>query len=88
MITDLESKVLSLIDEEEVIRWTQELVRIPSVYRPEKGEAEEPAARWVEARLKEIGLETSFEVVEPGRPNVIGLWRGAEGGNANGKYCP
>lgn len=80
MITDLEKEVLSLVDEEEVIRWTQELVRIPSVYRPEKGEAEEPAARWVEARLKEIGLETSFEVVEPGRPNVIGLWRGTEGG--------
>jgi len=80
MITDLESKVLSLIDEEEIIRWTQELVRIPSVYRPEEGEAEEPAARWVEARFKEIGLETSFEVVEPGRPNVIGIQRGAEGG--------
>ncbi|NIV40291.1 MAG: M20/M25/M40 family metallo-hydrolase, partial [Anaerolineae bacterium] len=28
----------------------------------------------------EIGLETCFEVVEPGRPNVIGVWRGAEGG--------
>ncbi|MEE8391490.1 MAG: M20 family metallopeptidase [Anaerolineae bacterium] len=72
--------MLSLVDEDEVIRWTQELVRIPSVYRPERGEAEEPAARWVEARLKEIGLETSFEVVEPGRPNVIGIWRGVEGG--------
>jgi succinyl-diaminopimelate desuccinylase len=80
MITDFEREVLSVVDEGEVIRWTQELVRIPSVYRPEKGEAEEPAARWVEARLKEIGLETFFEVVEPGRPNVIGLWRGAEGG--------
>ena len=80
MITDLEREILSLVDKDKVIRWTQELVRIPSVYRPEKGEAEEPAARWVEARLKEIGLETTFEVVEPGRPNVIGLWRGTEGG--------
>jgi succinyl-diaminopimelate desuccinylase len=80
MITELEKRVLSLIDDDQVIRWTQELVRIPSVYRPEKGEAEEPAARWVEARLKEIGLETFFEVVEPGRPNVIGRWEGAKGG--------
>lgn len=80
MLTDLENKVLSLIDENQVIRWTQELVRIPSVYRPERGEAEEPAARWVESRLEEIGMDTAFEVVEPGRPNVIGLWRGAEGG--------
>jgi succinyl-diaminopimelate desuccinylase len=80
MLTDLESRVLSFVDEDEVVRWTQELVRIPSVYRPEEGEAEEPAARWVEARFKDIGLETCFEVVEPGRPNVIGVWRGAEGG--------
>jgi len=80
MLTALEKRVLSLVDEDEVVRWTQELVRIPSVYRPEKGEAEEPAARWVEARLKEVGLETFFEFVEPGRPNVIGLWRGTEGG--------
>jgi succinyl-diaminopimelate desuccinylase len=80
MITELERRVLSLIDDDQVIRWTQELVRIPSVYRPEKGEAEEPAARWVEARFKEIGLQTFFEVVEPGRPNVIGRWPGAQGG--------
>jgi succinyl-diaminopimelate desuccinylase len=80
VLTDLERRVLSFVDEDEVVRWTQELVRIPSVYRPEEGEAEEPAARWVEARFKDIGLETCFEVVEPGRPNVIGIWRGAEGG--------
>ena len=51
MLTDLERRVLSLVDEDEVVRWTQELVRIPSVYRPEEGEAEEPAARWVEDRV-------------------------------------
>jgi len=80
MLTDLERRVLSFVDEDEVVRWTQELVRIPSVYRPDEGEAEEPAARWVEARFKDIGLETFFEVVESERPNVIGVWRGAEGG--------
>ncbi len=72
--------MLSLVNESQVIHWTQELVRIPSVYRPEQGEAEEAAARWVEARFREIGLETYFEIVEPERPNVIGIWRGAEGG--------
>ncbi len=80
MLSDQEQLVLSHISADEVVRWTQELVRIPSVYRPELGEAEEPAARWVEARLQEIGLETHFQVVEPGRPNVIGIWRGAAGG--------
>lgn len=80
MITDLEKRALSAIDRELVVRWTQELVRIPSVYRPDSGEAEEPAARWVEGRLRQMGLETQFEVVAPGRPNVIGIWRGAPGG--------
>lgn len=80
MITELEKRGLSFVDEDLVIRWTQDLVRIPSVYRPESGEAEEPAARWVEARLQQMGLETHFEVVAPGRPNVIGVWPGAAGG--------
>ena len=80
MITDLEKRALSFVDREQVIRWTQELVRIPSVYSPESGQAEEPAARWVEERLEAIGLETHFQVVEPGRPNVIGIWCGTEGG--------
>jgi succinyl-diaminopimelate desuccinylase len=80
MITELEKRVLSHLDEGQIVRWTQELVRIPSVYRPEKGEAEEDAARWVQARFEEMGLDTTFEMVEPGRPNVIGLWQGAVGG--------
>jgi len=80
MLSKLEQRALSLLDEDRIIEWTQELVRIPSVYRPETGEAEEDAARWVEARFREIGLDTTFEFVEPGRPNVVGLWRGAEGG--------
>ena len=79
MITELERQVLSHLDEGRVVRWTQELVRIPSVYRPEKGEGEEEAARWVKARLDEMGLETTFDFVEPGRPNVIGLWHGRRG---------
>ena len=37
------------------------------------GEGEEAAARWVEARCREMGLDTHFEFVEPGRPNVIAL---------------
>lgn len=80
MLSDLERRVLSFVDSDQVIRWTQDLVRIPSVYRPERGEAEESAARWVEDRLDDMGLETHFEVVEPGRPNVIGILRGSSGG--------
>ena len=71
MITPTEQQVLSLIDDNELIRWVQELTRIPSVWRPEVPLGEEAAARWVEARCQEIGLETYFEFVQPGRPNVI-----------------
>ncbi|MEZ4681599.1 MAG: M20/M25/M40 family metallo-hydrolase [Caldilineaceae bacterium] len=61
------------------IAWVQELTRIPSVWRPERGEGEEAAARWVEERCRAMGLETHFEFVEPGRPNVIALHRMGDG---------
>ena len=74
MITPTEHAVLQHIDDEELIRWVQELTRIPSVWRPETGEGEEAAARWVEARCLEMGLETHFQEVQPGRPNVIAIY--------------
>ncbi|MDY7041126.1 MAG: M20 family metallopeptidase, partial [Chloroflexota bacterium] len=80
MLTNTEKRVLDHINPDEVVAWTQELVRIPSVYRPRKGEAEEPAARWVETRFKEMGLQTTWEEVEPGRPNVIGIHKGDDNG--------
>jgi succinyl-diaminopimelate desuccinylase len=80
MLTDVEKRVLDCIDPDEVIAWTQQLVRIPSVNRPQTGEGEEQAAAWVRERLNEMGLETHWEVVAPGRPNVIGLLHGTEGG--------
>lgn len=80
MLSDVERRVLEKIDPDQVVEWTRQLVRIPSVYRPEKGEAEEPAARKVKAWLDDIGLQTYWDVVEPGRPNVIGVLPGPEGG--------
>ena len=74
MLQPLEQQVISLIDDDELIRWVQELTRIPSVWRPKQGLGEEAAARWVEARCHDIDLETHFEMVAPGRPNVIALY--------------
>lgn len=74
MLSAEERRVLECVDTDELVRWTQELVRIPSVYRPQTGEAEELAARWVEKRFNEMGLETHWQEVEPGRPNVIGVY--------------
>jgi succinyl-diaminopimelate desuccinylase len=77
MLTDVEKRVLEHVDAHEVVAWTQELVRIPSVYRPKSGEGEEHAAQWVRERLKQMGLVSHWEVVAPGRPNVIGILKGA-----------
>lgn len=80
MLTDLEKQVLSYIDDSELITWVQELVRIPSVWQPQNGIGEEEAARWVETRCQEMGLETHFEFVQPSRPNVIAILHGSAAG--------
>jgi len=79
MLSDLEARLLAHIDDDELIRWAQELTRIPSVWRPEQGQGEEAAARWVEARCRELGLETHFDRVAPGRPNVIAYFGNGPG---------
>lgn len=79
MLSPLERTVLTYINDDELIAWVQQLVRIPSVWKPDTGEGEEFAARWVETRCRELGLETHFEVVAPGRPNVIARHRMGEG---------
>jgi succinyl-diaminopimelate desuccinylase len=69
--------VLAQIDGEELVRLTQDLVRIPSVYRPEEpGGNEERAARFVAEYLEGAGFEVRWEEVAPGRPNVWAVWEG------------
>jgi len=69
--------VLSRIDREQLVRLTQELVRIPSVYRPEESEGNEAsAARFVADHLERVGFEVRVEEVAPGRPNVWAVWEG------------
>jgi len=73
MITTKEKQVLNQIDPAETIRWVQELTRIPSVWHPESGCGEAEAARWVAEQCQAMGLETTIEMVAPGRPNVIAI---------------
>jgi succinyl-diaminopimelate desuccinylase len=62
------------VDDKEVINLTQELVRIPSVYRPNDPEGNESrAAQYVYEYLLGLGLEVYIEEVVKGRPNVIGI---------------
>lgn len=79
MLSTLEQKVLDHINDNELIAWVQALTRIPSVWRPEEGQGEEAAARWVAERCQAMGLETHFEEVQPGRPNVIALYTMGDG---------
>ena len=79
MLSPLEQTVLVHIDDEQLIDWVQALTRIPSVWRPEQGEGELVAARWVEQQCRAIGLETHFTEVVPGRPNVIAIHKMGDG---------
>ena len=61
-------------DYKRVVSLTQQLVKIPSVYRPEDPNAnEEKVAHFVADYLRNLGIEVHVEEVAPGRPNVIGV---------------
>ena len=64
------------IDRHELIAFTQELVRVPSVHDPATGRREEPAAALVEAKMRQFGWAPERDEVEPGRPNVIAVIHG------------
>jgi succinyl-diaminopimelate desuccinylase len=69
--------VLARIDREELIHLTQELVRIPSVHRPEEPDGNEArTAQFVADYLEQAGFEVQTEEVAPGRPNVWAVWEG------------
>ena len=66
-------QVLAKIDADEVVELTRDLVRIPSVYRPDDPDATEArVAAHVEAWLRREGFSVEIQPVAPGRPNVIG----------------
>jgi succinyl-diaminopimelate desuccinylase len=69
--------VLNKIDREELVHLARELVRIPSVYRPEEPDGNEArVALFVANYLERAGFEVKTEEVAPGRPNVWAVWEG------------
>lgn len=75
------SQVLEQVSEEELVSFTQQLLRIHSVYDPKKeGFNEEKVAYFVADYLLKLGLEVHVDEVVPGRPNVIGILRGKSPG--------
>ena len=66
-------KILAKIDADELVELTRELIRIPSVYRPDDpGATEAKVAAHVEGWLRREGFAVEIQTVAPGRPNVIG----------------
>lgn len=69
--------VADCVKTDELVQFTQELVRINSVFDPEQeGANEEAAAKRIAEFLITEGFEVHFEEVVPGRPNVIAYLRG------------
>jgi succinyl-diaminopimelate desuccinylase len=68
------NQVLKQIKKEELIRLTQDLIRIPSTRR--EGEKEEKVALFIARYLRSVGLDVVIEEVEPGSPNVIAVLQG------------
>lgn len=73
--------VLEHLNTDDMIRFTQDLIKINSVFDPEiEGANEEEVAKFVYDFLLKEGFEVYIEEVVPGRPNVIGFLRGEDGG--------
>jgi len=75
----VENAVLDAVDSlnEEIISFTQELVRIPSVYPP--GD-ETGVASALKHKMEEIGIDNIRVLAkEPHRPNVLGTLKGGNG---------
>jgi succinyl-diaminopimelate desuccinylase len=73
-------RLLREIKREELIRLTQDLIRIPSVRSRKEGSNEEKVAIFLSHLLEEMGLDVVVEEVEPGSPNVIAVLQGESDG--------
>ncbi len=63
-------------DEAALDHFLRAFVRAASVYDPEAGTTEEPAARLVHELLVGWGWSPAWEEIAPGRPNVVATLRG------------
>ncbi|MGH2820010.1 MAG: M20 family metallopeptidase [Actinomycetota bacterium] len=68
------------IDVDALVAFTRELVRIPSVNRPEEGLDESRAAARVAEQMRSFGWEPRVEEVAADRPNVVAVLEGDRAG--------
>ncbi len=79
MTSTTRSDVDLSVDEEAVVAFTQELVRVRSVHDPVHGGGEAPAAELVATRMRALGWDPQVQEVAPGRPNVVAVLDGGGG---------
>src|SRR5215472_14655044 len=77
MNDDLAQAILSQIREDELVAMCSDVVNIPSPTGEELG-----MGRYMRRVLEEAGLSVSWQEVEEGRANVVGLWEGTGNGKS------
>ncbi|HJX97194.1 MAG TPA: M20/M25/M40 family metallo-hydrolase [Candidatus Acidoferrum sp.] len=77
MKEDLANAILSQVREDEIVSMACDLVNIPS---PTGEELE--MGRYMRRAFEEAGLDVTWQEVEDGRANVVGLWEGAGNGKS------
>lgn len=77
MKEDLANAILAQVREDEIVAMACDVVNIPS---PTGEELE--MGRYMRRALEETGLKVSWQEVEDGRANVVGLWEGSGNGKS------
>ncbi len=75
MTSDAERAVLDLLDEDELVALTRELVRVPGENPPGQ---EEASALVLAGLCRDRGLAVETDEVSPGRPNVVATLAGGD----------
>lgn len=75
MIESVESKVLAALDEEDLVKLTQRLVRMATPNPPADYTA---ISAEMKSLMEDAGLQVKVMEGSPGKPNVVGLWKGTD----------
>jgi len=75
--SDLANKILSHVSEEEIVAMACDVVNIPSPTGEELA-----MGKYMRGALEAAGLQVSWQEVEEGRANVVGLWEGSGNGKS------
>lgn len=73
------AEAAAAVDEPALVSLLQEMVRLRSY---SAGGEEGRIARFMEGRLRDLGLRSELQEVEPGRFNCVGRWPGSGGGRS------